>query len=160
VLLVIDIGTSNFKAALFNNDGFYKNEVSLPLNMARPAETSAAATAPTAGSAPPEAGRHEADPALWLRAFSEAVSRLGSLADVEGVVISGNGPTVVPVTGEPSLTGGSFWHPPPLPGSGWTAAPRTRRRPFRPTWGPMWTRAFSSPKCWPSKTRSLNFTTG
>jgi xylulokinase len=53
-------------------------------------------------------GSHEANPAQWLRAFEKALFRLGPLAAVEALVISGNGPTVVPVTGEPSLDGGEL----------------------------------------------------
>ena len=91
MLLVVDIGTSNFKAALADYDGNRGGVVSLPL-----------AVHSGAG------GSHEADPAQWLRAFEGALSQLGPLAPVEALVISGNGPTVIPVTGEPSLTGGEL----------------------------------------------------
>jgi xylulokinase len=49
-----------------------------------------------------------ADPARWLRAFEEAAGRFGagSLRVVEAVIISGNGPTLAPVTGTPAVTGG------------------------------------------------------
>jgi xylulokinase len=50
-------------------------------------------------------GSHEADPAEWLRAFEKALRQIGPLAGVEALVISGNGPTVIPVSGEPSLDG-------------------------------------------------------
>ncbi|MDR2247538.1 MAG: FGGY-family carbohydrate kinase [Treponema sp.] len=91
MLLVIDIGTSNFKAALVDYDGNCGGEVSLPLEV---------------HSGPD--GRHEADPAQWLRSFESALFQLGPLDAVEALVISGNGPTVIPVTGEPSLAGGEL----------------------------------------------------
>ncbi|MDR3338213.1 MAG: hypothetical protein LBT16_13525 [Treponema sp.] len=91
MLLVIDIGTSNFKAALADFNGRLIRTVSLPMAMQSAEE-----------------GRYETDPALWLRSFSEAVSRLGSVSRVEALVISGNGPTVTPVTGEISTVRGEL----------------------------------------------------
>lgn len=91
MLLVVDIGTSNFKAALVDYDGNSEGVVSLPLVVHSGAD-----------------GSHEANPVQWLRAFEKALFRLGSPAAVEALVISGNGPTVIPVTGEPSLAGGEL----------------------------------------------------
>jgi xylulokinase len=88
VLLVIDIGTSTFKAALVNYNGLGEQLVYVPL----------------AGKFAHELV-YETEPAQWLRAFEEAVSRLGSLKAVEAIAISGNGPTLVPVTGEPRVSG-------------------------------------------------------
>ena len=93
VLLVIDIGTSAFKAGLARYDGSGGRFVSLPLG---------------------DGLRREllpcADPGRWLRAFEEAAARLGapSLAVVEAIVVSGNGPTLTPVTGTPALAGGNL----------------------------------------------------
>jgi xylulokinase len=82
VILAVDIGTSNFKAAIFSYDGECAASVSLPLSFNA------------------EGGSFEIDPRLWLGAFSECCLRLGSLSKVEALVISGNGPTLVPVTGD------------------------------------------------------------
>jgi xylulokinase len=86
LLLVIDIGTSAFKSALFGFNG----------------ECSAVAAAPL--SIESHDGRCEAEPGQWLRAFEECCRRMGSLRGVEAVVISGNGPSLVPVTGAPACT--------------------------------------------------------
>jgi xylulokinase len=93
MLLVVDIGTSAFKAAVTGYDGSGGRFVSLPLEYG-----------PARKAVP------GADPAQWLRAFEEAAARFdaGSLAAVEAVIISGNGPTLAPVTGTPALTGGSL----------------------------------------------------
>jgi xylulokinase len=85
--LTIDIGTSVFKAALFSGSGTCLNLVTVPLEGA-------------AG----EGG--EADPGIWLTAFQTALGCLGPMREIEAVVISGNGPTLVPVTGEPEWKGG------------------------------------------------------
>jgi xylulokinase len=88
MLFVVDIGTSTFKAALIGLDGSCAGFVSLALNT-------------------DEAG-YETDPAGWLRAFTMTASRLGSLARVEAIVLSGNGPSLVPVTGEPAIRAGEL----------------------------------------------------
>jgi xylulokinase len=89
LLLVIDIGTSAFKSALYGFGG----------------ECTALAAAPL--SIVFRDGRYEAEPGQWLRAFADCCRRLGPLNKVEAVVISGNGPTLIPVTGEPAgSTGG------------------------------------------------------
>ncbi|GHU77696.1 xylulokinase [Spirochaetia bacterium] len=91
MLLVIDIGTSTFKAALVNYDGTWDKTAAIPMTMGKS-----------------DGLRHEADPGQWLRAFGDALSQLGSLARVEALVISGNGPTLAPVTGEPGLAKGEL----------------------------------------------------
>jgi hypothetical protein len=85
MLLTIDIGTSNFKSAIWNYEG---NRVAfaafhLSINLS-------------------EGVFHEADSGQWLRAFEDCCRSLGAevpLAAVEAVVISGNGPTLVPLLG-------------------------------------------------------------
>lgn len=86
MLLAIDIGTSNFKAALWDFDGNRLSYHAVPLNITN------------------EGCKHEADCGQWLRAFEESCKRIGRLAEVEAVVISGNGPSLVPVTGKPKIT--------------------------------------------------------
>jgi xylulokinase len=86
LLQVIDIGTSAFKSALYSFAG----------------ECLAAAAEPL--SIVSRNGRHEADPGEWLRAFEKCCARLGPLGKVEAIVISGNGPTLIPVTGDPAGT--------------------------------------------------------
>jgi len=89
VLLTIDIGTSNFKSALWDFDGNRLSFESFPLS---------------AGNS--DGVRHEVDCVQWLRAFEDCCklpAQDGNLAQVKAVLISGNGPTLVPVLGEPVL---------------------------------------------------------
>jgi xylulokinase len=90
VLLTIDIGTSSFKSALWDFDGNILSHAVIPLSIN------------TSGNL------CEADCSQWLRAFETCCQRLGSLAAVRAVVLSGNGPTLVPVTGEPELKSDSL----------------------------------------------------
>ncbi|MDR0877659.1 MAG: hypothetical protein LBN21_06370 [Treponema sp.] len=87
MILAIDIGTSTFKSGIFHYGGSCVASAVLPL-------------AVLAGD------RHEADPRQWLLAFEESCRRLGSLSAVEALVISGNGPSLVPVTGTPGIDSG------------------------------------------------------
>jgi len=80
MLLTIDIGTSGFKSAVWDYDG----------NRAVFAGSSLSAGAS-------EGGRHETDPNQWLRAFEQCCGKLGNLKQVDAIVISGNGPTLVPI---------------------------------------------------------------
>jgi xylulokinase len=89
VLLTVDIGTSTFKAALFACDGTCLRLAAIPLGIVLGGDRG-----------------HEADPAAWLEAFHNALDRLGPLGETEALIISGNGPTLVPVTGEPGWTEG------------------------------------------------------
>jgi xylulokinase len=50
-------------------------------------------------------GECGAEPGLWLTALEEALPRLGGLGGLEALVISGNGPTLIPVTGTPGVCG-------------------------------------------------------
>jgi xylulokinase len=90
LLLVVDIGTSAFKTALYSRGG----------------ECLALAAAPL--SIVSYTGRHEAEPAQWLRAFKDCCARLGSLGEVAAIVMSGSGPTLTPVTGEPVCDAGGL----------------------------------------------------
>jgi xylulokinase len=84
LLLVIDIGTSSFKSALYSFRGECLASAAVPLSILS------------------EGGRHEAESGQWLRAFEECCRRLGPLKNVEALVVSGNGPSLVPVTGTPA----------------------------------------------------------
>ncbi|MDR1899512.1 MAG: hypothetical protein LBQ55_05855 [Treponema sp.] len=86
MILAVDIGTSSFKAGLFGFDGVCRGRAEAGLTM-------------TAG----EGGRHEAECGQWLDAFAECCARLGPMPKAEAIVVSGNGPSLVPVTGEPSV---------------------------------------------------------
>jgi xylulokinase len=90
LLLVIDIGTSAFKSALYGFGG--------------ECVAAAAASLPVVS----DGGRCEVDPEVWLRAFEDCCRRLGPLGKAEALVISGNGPTLTPVTGEPACDEGGL----------------------------------------------------
>jgi xylulokinase len=83
VLLTIDIGTSSFKSALWDYDGSRLSRAAVPLSIIS------------------DGNKHEAECSQWLRAFENCCRKLGNLAAVKAVIISGNGPTLVPVLGEP-----------------------------------------------------------
>jgi xylulokinase len=87
VLLVVDIGTSALKAALYGFGGECRAQAASPLSILS------------------RGGRYEAGPEAWLRAFGDCCRRLGPLEKAEALVISGSGPTLVPVTGEPACGG-------------------------------------------------------
>ncbi|MDR1654919.1 MAG: hypothetical protein LBR96_02885 [Treponema sp.] len=95
MLLLIDIGTTTFKAALW--EGSFSEPVSIPLSMGVEESTRT------------HSSEHEtsflSDPSQWLRAFESALERLEGAGKVRAVVVSGNGPTLVPVTGKPGLDG-------------------------------------------------------
>jgi xylulokinase len=86
LILAIDIGTSTFKAAIFDMEGRCLKQAAIPT--------------PVSGG--------ELDSGVWLAAFEAAVPLLGELGGLEALVISGNGPTLVPVTGNPEFSGGKF----------------------------------------------------
>ena len=89
MLLTVDIGTSNFKSAVWDFDGNRLSFAAVPLSINNDGVT------------------HEADCAQWLRAFEACCQKLAkdmrNLAGVQAVIISGNGPSLVPVLGEPSV---------------------------------------------------------
>jgi len=89
MLLTIDIGTSRFKSAIWDFAGnctaFAAAPLSINLN---------------------DGMRHETDSEQWLKAFEDCCRSLAAsvpLTAVEAVVISGNGPSLVPVFGGPEL---------------------------------------------------------
>jgi len=89
MIVAIDIGTTSAKAALFERDGTC-------LGVGREAIRG------IIGSNPIE---HEIDPRSWTEAMRKLFAALSALApvglnDVECVVVSGNGPTLLPVDGE------------------------------------------------------------
>ena len=86
MILAVDIGTSTFKAAIFNYGGVCLKQTAIPT--------------PISGG--------EAESGVWLAAFEAATARLGELGGLEALVISGNGPTLIPVTGNPEFGGGSL----------------------------------------------------
>ena len=94
MLLAIDIGTSTFKAGILGYNGERLQSLAFPMTFDSR-----------------EGSYHTADPAQWLQAFCHAASQLANLDKVEGIIISGNGPTVVPVTGEVSFKNGAFMVP-------------------------------------------------
>jgi len=86
VLLTVDIGTSVFKSAIWDFDGNQIAFDSSPLSISRT--------------------RHEAESGQWIEAFEgccRALGRAVPLAEIQAIVICGNGPTLVPVsaTGAP-----------------------------------------------------------
>jgi xylulokinase len=85
VLLTVDIGTSTFKSALWDFDGNCLSFAAIPLSITS------------------EGCKCEAECTQWLRAFETCCRRLGDISAVQAVVISGNGPSLVPVTGEPGI---------------------------------------------------------
>jgi xylulokinase len=92
MILTIDIGTTSFKGALFTAQGECQHVVSLPLSIK---------------SSSPE--YHEAESDQWLRAFADCMAQMASaaLSQVKAIVVSGNGPSLVPVTGMPGAADGS-----------------------------------------------------
>jgi xylulokinase len=91
LLLVVDIGTSVFKSALFSFGGERLAAAAVVLSFTSHGD------------------RHEAAPEQWLRAFGECCRRLGPLGEVQALVISGNGPSLVPVMGTPAAKAGELW---------------------------------------------------
>ncbi|MCL2271210.1 MAG: FGGY-family carbohydrate kinase [Treponema sp.] len=85
MLLTVDIGTSSLKSALWDYEGNRLSFASVPLAVDLN-----------------DGNKHETDCTQWLRSFESSCAKLGELRSVEAIVISGNGPTLVPVTGEPS----------------------------------------------------------
>jgi len=100
MLLTIDIGTSTFKSALFDFDGNILSSSFIPLSIKS------------------SGNKHEAQPSLWLCAFEECCKKLIplkgkneyllNLREVQAIIISGNGPSLVPVLGERHNENGLF----------------------------------------------------
>lgn len=89
MILTIDLGTTTLKAAVFNEKGVLSS-----IRHARIGKPSQA---------------HEVDPLLWSKALAETCQGLGDLSLIEAVVISGNGPTLVPVLGKPENKDGLLY---------------------------------------------------
>ena len=83
MLLAIDVGTSVLKAALFQKDGTPVSRAEFPLTLI----------------AHPDPLWHESDAGEWIRGVRGVASRLGlsGAPRIDAVVVSGNGPTLVPV---------------------------------------------------------------
>lgn len=86
MILTIDLGTTNLKAALFSEDGVLCSSRSSTIGTL--------------------SDYQEIDPILWSKALSSVCKALGDLSLVQAVVISGNGPTLVPVLGKPKIREG------------------------------------------------------
>lgn len=89
MILTIDLGTTTLKAALFSDEGVLSTI--------------------THGAIGKSSQTHELDPILWSKALAKACASLGELNRVRAVVISGNGPTLVPVLGEPASKDGLLY---------------------------------------------------
>jgi xylulokinase len=81
MILAVDVGTTQLKAGLFGLDG-------------RPAGR---AESPLALLPNPDPLRHEVDARAWIEGLRRAVASLGRAPGLDAVVVSGNGPTLVPV---------------------------------------------------------------
>jgi len=96
MLLTVDIGTTNFKSALWDYDG-NRTCMALVKLSNKILETT----------------KHETDPSGWLGAFEQCCKQFGerskNLKNVEAIVISGNGPTLVPVLGAPKIVNSSLF---------------------------------------------------
>lgn len=86
MVLSIDVGTTTCKGALFDRTGNLLEMVKIPLSVSRRTD-----------------GAHEADPYQWSQALTTICRRLAPYGHVRAVVVSGNGPTVVPVFDEPTI---------------------------------------------------------
>ncbi len=89
MILTIDIGTTTLKAALFKESG--------KLDYLRHAKIS---------SEGDTSDTNEMDPLRWSIALQKLCENLPLLHNVKAIVISGNGPTLVPVLGEPKAKDG------------------------------------------------------
>jgi xylulokinase len=78
MLFTVDIGTSSVKSAVFDYDGKCVSFASFPLS-----------------------DDINADCSLWIKAFEDCCKKNGNVKKAEAIVISGNGPSLVPVLGEP-----------------------------------------------------------
>jgi xylulokinase len=84
MLLTIDIGTSNFKSALWDYSGKRLSFATYPIPISNN-----------------ENEKHEAECAQYIKAFEDCCKKHGELSGVEAIVISGNGPSLIPVLEEP-----------------------------------------------------------
>jgi len=95
MLLTVDIGTSSFKSALWDFCGNRLSFYSVPLSIQNNGDL-----------------KHEADPLIWLNGFKECCKNIFSgsfsINKAEAIVISGNGPSLVPVFGAPEIKNGLY----------------------------------------------------
>ena len=86
MILAVDVGTSVLKAALFDEGGALLSRADAPITLVPH----------------PDPLRHEVDALEWLRALRLVVSRLAlsGTAPPRAVVVSGNGPTLVPAAAD------------------------------------------------------------
>ncbi|MDD2296779.1 MAG: FGGY-family carbohydrate kinase [Sphaerochaetaceae bacterium] len=92
MVLSIDVGTTTCKAALFDADGVLQKLVKIPLSII--CETP---------------GAQEADPRQWANALATICQEISTQNKIRAIVVSGNGPTVVPVFAEPALEQGLLY---------------------------------------------------
>jgi len=91
MLLTIDIGTSSLKSSIWDENIYRISFNSIPLKIKDNNDY-----------------KHEINPSVWLRAFDESINKIKNdnkniIHEIKAIVISGNGPSLVPVTGELSL---------------------------------------------------------
>ncbi|MDR2718109.1 MAG: hypothetical protein LBB89_08615 [Treponema sp.] len=94
MLLTVDIGTSSFKSAIWDFAGNRTAFAAVPLSINLS-----------------DGMRHETDSGQWLKAFEDCCRTLAAavpLTAIEAVVISGNGPSLVPVLNKPELAAGGL----------------------------------------------------
>ena len=84
MILTLDVGTTTFKGALFNDDGSLCTLESLPMSIVSNS-----------------AGVHECDPRQWSEALGSIAKKFSGIGKVRAIVVSGNGPTLVPVLSRP-----------------------------------------------------------
>jgi xylulokinase len=88
MVLSIDVGTTNCKGALFDERGTLQYIAKVPLSVL-----------------PSTDGSQETDPRKWSEALATICGKIPNAHEARAIVISGNGPTVVPVFGKPELRG-------------------------------------------------------
>lgn len=91
MVLAIDIGTTTCKAALFDRSGNLQQLAKVSVSIHSDAN-----------------GAQETAPRYWSAAVATLCDELQAKGNVRSVVVSGNGPTVVPVFAEPTLFDGSL----------------------------------------------------
>jgi xylulokinase len=89
MIFTIDVGTTTFKGALFNDDGSLHTLESLPMSIVSDTE-----------------GSYECDPRQWSDALGAICKKFSEIGKIRAVVVSGNGPTLVPVLGRPLCKAG------------------------------------------------------
>jgi xylulokinase len=94
VVLTIDVGTTTCKAALFDEDGGMVAHASELVRIISDGN-----------------GSQETDPRQWAQALAALCRKLVAGTSVRAVAVSGNGPTLTPVFGEPAVHGGLLLAP-------------------------------------------------